>query len=170
MIVIPIITCQTKYNHMPINIVLVEPEIPNNTGNIGRLSLAVGARLHLVKPFGFELSDNRVKRAGLDYWKHVDLHIYENIDDFLEQHIDKHMVFLSSHGKKDYTEIEAEDDIFIVFGKESKGLGDALRCDNVDRLFKIPIESTHVRSLNLANAVSIVAYSVRGDLSKPTDK
>ncbi len=144
---------------MAINIVLIEPEIPNNTGNIGRLSLAAGATLHLVKPFGFELSDKRVKRAGLDYWKHVDLHIYENVDSFFEQHNDKHLVFLSSHGKKDYTEIEASDNIFIVFGKESKGLGDELREKYADRLYSIPIMSTHVRSLNLANAVSIVVYS-----------
>ena len=150
---------------MPINIVLIEPEIPNNTGNIGRLSLAAGATLHLVKPFGFELSDKRVKRAGLDYWKHVDLHIYEDVDSFFDQHKDKQMVFLSSHGKKSYTEIEVSDDIFIVFGKESKGLGDELRTRYEDSLFSIPILSTHVRSLNLANAVSIVSYSCIDKLS-----
>lgn len=149
---------------MAINIVLIEPEIPNNTGNIGRLSLASGARLHLVKPFGFELSDKRVKRAGLDYWKHVDLHIYEDIDSFFELHKDKSMVFLSSHGEKNYTEIEAKDDLFIIFGKESKGLGDELRAKYADRLYSIPIMSTHVRSLNLANAVSIVVYSVNSKL------
>ncbi|MFT6333839.1 MAG: tRNA (cytidine/uridine-2'-O-)-methyltransferase [Saprospiraceae bacterium] len=144
---------------MGINIVLVEPEIPNNTGNIGRLSLAAGAKLHLVKPFGFELSDKRVKRAGLDYWKHVDLYIYENTDSFFAQHKEKHMVFLSSHGKRSYTEIEFEDDIFIVFGKESKGLGDDLREKYKDHLYSIPIMSPHIRSLNLANAVSVVVYS-----------
>ncbi|MFT4533929.1 MAG: tRNA (cytidine/uridine-2'-O-)-methyltransferase [Saprospiraceae bacterium] len=144
---------------MPINIVLIEPEIPNNTGNIGRLSLAAGAKLHLVKPFGFELSDKRVKRAGLDYWKHVDLHIYEDKDSFFKQHKDKHLVFLSSHGKKSYTEIEFEDDIFIVFGKESEGLGAELLEKYKEDLFSIPIMSPHVRSLNLANAVSVVVYS-----------
>jgi len=145
---------------MAINIVLVEPEIPNNTGNIGRLSLASGATLHLVKPFGFELNDKRVKRAGLDYWKHVDLHIYEDVDSFFELHKDKSMVFLSSHGKKNYTEIEVTENLFIVFGKESKGLGNELRNKYFERLYSIPIVSNHVRSLNLANAVSIVVYSV----------
>ena len=149
---------------MAINIVLIEPEIPNNTGNIGRLSLAAGAKLHLVKPFGFELSDKRVKRAGLDYWKHVELYIYENRDSFFKQHKDKHMVFLSSHGKKNYTEIEYKDDIFIVFGKESKGLGDEIREKYKDHLYSIPIMSPHVRSLNLANAVSVVVYSCIGNL------
>lgn len=144
---------------MAINIVLIEPEIPNNTGNIGRLSLAAGAKLHLVKPFGFELSDKRVKRAGLDYWKHVDLHIYENKESFFEQHKDKHIVFLSSHGEKSYAEIEYEGDIFIVFGKESEGLGIELREKYKDNLYSIPIMSPHVRSLNLANAVSVVVYS-----------
>jgi tRNA (cytidine/uridine-2'-O-)-methyltransferase len=144
---------------MAINIVLIEPEIPNNTGNIGRLSLAAGAKLHLVKPFGFELSDKRVKRAGLDYWKHVDLHIYEDSDSFFEKHQNKHMVFLSSHGQKIYTDIEVKDDIFIVFGKESNGLGDEIREKYKEHLYCIPIFSSHVRSLNLANAVSIVVYS-----------
>jgi len=143
---------------MPINIVLFEPEIPNNTGNIGRLSLAAGARLHLVKPFGFELSDKRVKRAGLDYWKHVDLHIYESIVSFFDAHKSGKFVFLSSHGTKNYTEIEFEDEIFLIFGKESKGLGEAIRTQYKNDLYKIPIHSTHVRSLNLANAVSILVY------------
>lgn len=144
---------------MAINIVLVEPEIPNNTGNIGRLSLAAGAKLHLVKPFGFELTDKRVKRAGLDYWQHLDLEIYENADAFFSKHGDKSLAFLSSHGTKNYTEIEYDDEIFLIFGKESKGLGNALREKYKDRLYKIPIYSTHVRSLNLANAVSIVVYN-----------
>ncbi len=151
--------CQESDFNMAINIVLIEPEIPNNTGNIGRLCLAAGAKLHLVKPFGFELSDKRVKRAGLDYWKHVDLHIYENTDSFFEQHKNEHMVFLSSHGKKIYTEIEMKDDIFIVFGKESIGLGDDIREKYKEHLFCIPIFSSYVRSLNLANAVSVVVYS-----------
>lgn len=150
---------------MAINIVLIEPEIPNNTGNIGRLSLAAGAKLHLVEPFGFELNDKRVKRAGLDYWKHVDLQIYENVDSFFEEHKDKNMMFLSSHGKKEYTEIEIEDEIFIVFGKESKGLGGGLCEKYKDNLYSIPIMSPHVRSLNLANAVSIVVYSCISKLS-----
>ena len=143
---------------MPFNIVLVEPEIPNNTGNIGRLSLASGAVLHLVKPFGFELSDARLKRAGLDYWKHITVKIYENLDEFLAVNKDKEMVFLSSAAKKSYVSIDYKDNLFFVFGKESVGLPKGLVSTNSDKLYKIPIHSPHVRSLNLANAVSIVVF------------
>jgi tRNA (cytidine/uridine-2'-O-)-methyltransferase len=150
---------------MAINIVLVEPEIPNNTGNIGRLSLAVGAKLHLVRPFGFELSDKRVKRAGLDYWKFVDLEIHDSVEAFFLKYEKETMVFLSSHGTKNYTEICQNDNIFLVFGKESVGLGDDLRSRYEDRLYRIPIISPHIRSINLANAVSVVAYHCLGKLT-----
>ena len=143
---------------MGLNIVLIEPEIPNNTGNIGRLSLASGSTLHLVKPFGFELTDARVKRAGLDYWQHVDIKIYESADEFFATHIDKIMVFLSSHGTKSVWDIEFEDDLFLVFGKESVGLAKSITESHSDKLYKIPIHSSHIRSLNLANAVSVVVY------------
>jgi tRNA (cytidine/uridine-2'-O-)-methyltransferase len=143
---------------MPFNIVLVEPEIPNNTGNIGRLSLASGSVLHLVKPFGFELSDTRLKRAGLDYWKHVSVKIYESLDEFFAINKDKEMVFLSSAAKQSYASIEYKDDLFFIFGKESVGLPKDLVANNLDKLFKIPIHSPHIRSLNLANAVSIVVF------------
>ncbi len=143
---------------MPLHIVLIEPEIPNNTGNIGRLSLASGSHLHLVKPFGFELSDKRVKRAGLDYWQHLSLHTYESTDAFFEQHRNKRMAFFSSHGKQDHWSIDFEDDMFLIFGKESVGLAEEITTAHADQLYKIPIDTTHVRSLNLANAVSIVVY------------
>jgi tRNA (cytidine/uridine-2'-O-)-methyltransferase len=143
---------------MGLNIVLVEPEIPNNTGNIGRLSLASGSTLHLVKPFGFELSDSRVKRAGLDYWKHVDLKIYESAEEFFSVHSDKKMAFFSSHGTKSVWDIDFEDDMFLIFGKESAGLSEEITNTNSDKLYQIPIHSEHIRSLNLANAVSVVVY------------
>ena len=143
---------------MPLNIVLIEPEIPNNTGNIGRLALASGSNLHLVKPFGFEIDDARLKRAGLDYWQHLNLNIYETIEEFFTKHKDANMVFLSSHGIQDYWEIPFEDNIFLIFGKESVGLSKSILKTNPDKLYKIPIYSEHVRSLNLANAVSIVVY------------
>ncbi|WP_062054761.1 tRNA (cytidine(34)-2'-O)-methyltransferase [Aquimarina longa] len=143
---------------MGYNIVLIEPEIPTNTGNIGRLSLASGSTLHLVKPFGFEINDSRLKRAGLDYWKNISLHIYESIEDFFSTHTDKNIVYLSSHGKKEYCSIDYKDDMFLVFGKESVGLPKSIIDKNSDRLYKIPIYSEHIRSLNLANAVSIVVY------------
>lgn len=143
---------------MGFNIVLIEPEIPMNTGNIGRLSLASGSKLHLVKPFGFEINDSRLKRAGLDYWKHLDPVIYENIDAFFEINKESKMVFLSSHGTKDYWSIDYENELFLIFGKESIGLDKTIVEKNIDRVYKIPLFSKHVRSLNLANAVGIVVY------------
>lgn len=143
---------------MGFNIVLVEPEIPMNTGNIGRLSLASGSVLHLVKPFGFELNDKRLKRAGLDYWKHITVNIYENIEDFFHKNKGANMVYLSSLATKNYTSIEFQDNMFFLFGKESVGLSKEITKKNLDKLYKIPILSKHVRSLNLANAVSIVVY------------
>ena len=143
---------------MGFNIVLIEPEIPMNTGNIGRLSLASGSNLHLVKPFGFELDDSRVKRAGLDYWQHISLNIYDNVEEFFSINKYKNMVFFSSHADKEYTSIDYKDDIFLVFGKESVGLPDSITSENSDKLYKIPIYSHHIRSLNLANAVGIVVY------------
>ena len=143
---------------MALNIVLFEPEIPNNTGNIGRLSLASGAKLHLVKPFGFELDDSRVKRAGLDYWKHIDLTIHESIEEFYLKNEGKKMVYLSSHGKQEYWRIDFEDEMFLIFGKESKGLPKDIIENNDDKTYKIPLFSEHIRSINLANAVSVVMY------------
>ncbi|WP_378187389.1 tRNA (cytidine(34)-2'-O)-methyltransferase [Aquimarina sp. W85] len=143
---------------MAYNIVLIEPEIPNNTGNIGRLSLASGSTLHLVKPFGFELNDTRVKRAGLDYWKHLTLQVYESAEEFFTTHADKKMAFLSSHGTKTHYEIDFEDDMFFIFGKESSGLSEEVVTKYADSLYTIPMYSNHIRSLNLANAVSIVVY------------
>jgi tRNA (cytidine/uridine-2'-O-)-methyltransferase len=143
---------------MPLNIVLIEPEIPNNTGNIGRLALASGSRLHLVKPFGFEIDDKRLKRAGLDYWQHLEVIYYDHIDDFLSKNKDTNMVFLSSHGTQHHWDIEYTDNLFLVFGKESVGLPKSLIEKHKSQLFKIPMYSKEIRSLNLANAVSIVVY------------
>lgn len=143
---------------MSLNIVLIEPEIPNNTGNIGRLALASGSHLHLVKPFGFEISNSRLKRAGLDYWQHLSVTYYDNIDEFFKINKDKNMAFLSSHGEKNHWDIPFKKDIFLIFGKESVGLPKPLINTNTDKLYKIPLYSKHVRSLNIANAVSIVVY------------
>jgi len=143
---------------MAYNIVLVEPEIHTNTGNIGRLSLASGSNLHLIKPFGFELTDKRLKRAGLDYWKHISLTTYESLDEFLSINKGKNMAFFSSHGKTDHWSVDYEDDMFLIFGKESVGLPANIREATKDNTYKIPIFNEHIRSLNLANAVSIVVY------------
>ncbi|PSG90852.1 tRNA (cytidine(34)-2'-O)-methyltransferase [Aurantibacter aestuarii] len=143
---------------MALNIVLIEPEIPNNTGNIGRLALASGSNLHLVKPFGFELSDKRLKRAGLDYWQHLNVIYYENTEAFFAKNKDEKMVFLSSHGTKHHWDIQYEDDLFLIFGKESVGLPKELIQSQSEHLFKIPLYSKEIRSLNLANAVAICVY------------
>lgn len=143
---------------MNFNIVLVNPEIPNNTGNIGRLALATGSTLHLVKPFGFELSDKRLKRAGLDYWQHLNVIMYDNVDAFFKQHQDKKMIFFSATATKNHWEIEYTNDMFLVFGKESVGLPKSILTENEDNAVKIPLYSKHIRSLNLANAVAISVY------------
>ncbi|MCB0444863.1 MAG: tRNA (cytidine(34)-2'-O)-methyltransferase [Gelidibacter sp.] len=143
---------------MPLNIVLIEPEIPNNTGNIGRLALASGSNLHLVKPLGFEIDDTRLKRAGLDYWQHLQVVYYDNIEDFFNINKEKKMAFLSSHGAQNYWDIPFEDDLFLIFGKESVGLSKDIIKRYSAHLYKIPLYSKHVRSLNLANAVSITVY------------
>ena len=143
---------------MALNIVLFEPEIPNNTGNIGRLSLASGCNLHLVKPFGFELNDTRLKRAGLDYWKHISLYIYDNIDEFYRLNPGKKMVYFSAKGKKSFWSIDFEDDLFLIFGRESSGLPKSIIDKHRHKLYKIPLFSKQIRSINLANAVSVVVY------------
>lgn len=141
-----------------LNIVLINPEIPNNTGNIGRLALGSGCRLHLVKPFGFEIDDKRLKRAGLDYWQHLDVIYYDSIDHFFDKNSDQKMIFLSSHASKSHYEIPFEKDLFLVFGKESKGLPSEITNKYPEQLHKIPMYNKHIRSFNLANAVGIVVY------------
>ncbi|HIE44905.1 MAG TPA: tRNA (cytidine(34)-2'-O)-methyltransferase [Flavobacteriaceae bacterium] len=143
---------------MGFNIVLIEPEIHTNTGNIGRLSLATGSTLHLVKPFGFELTDKRLKRAGLDYWKHINVFVYDDLKEFYLKNKDKQMVYFSSHAKNTHWSIKYENDLFLVFGKESSGLSDEILNKNDKNCYKIPLFSDKIRSLNLANSVSIVVY------------
>lgn len=143
---------------MPLNIVLFEPEIPNNTGNIGRLALASGCKLHLVKPFGFEIDDAKLKRAGLDYWPHLQVIYYDSISEFFNINGSKKLIFLSSHGTKNHWDIPFEDNMFLVFGKESVGLSKHIIETYESSLFKIPIYNEKVRSLNLSNAVSIIVY------------
>ena len=150
---------------MAFDIVLIEPEIPNNTGNIGRLALATGSHLHLVKPFGYELSDKRLKRAGLDYWQYLSVTIYDSREEFFAKHRDTKMVFFSSHGERNHWSIDFEDRPFLVFGKESVGLSEEITEKRKTDVYKIPLYSKHIRSLNLANAVGIVVYEGLRQLS-----
>ena len=148
---------------MNLNIVLVEPEIPQNTGNIARTCAIIGAKLHLVKPLGFEISDKYLKRAGLDYWDKLDIEEHENLSQFLEEYpIDKNnMYFVTTKGKHCYTEIKYNelDEVFMLFGKETKGLPENLLKDNLDNAIRIPMRE-NFRSLNLSNSVAIVAYEM----------
>ncbi|MGB6150609.1 MAG: tRNA (cytidine(34)-2'-O)-methyltransferase [Pricia sp.] len=155
---------------MAFHIVLIEPEIPNNTGNIGRLALAAGSHLHLVKPFGFELSDKRLKRAGLDYWQYLSVSIYEDSVEFFAAHRDKKMAFFSSHGRQNHWSIAFEEEHFLIFGKESVGLPAAITEKYADFLYQIPLFSEQIRSLNLANAVGIVVYEGLRQLSSKLPK
>ncbi len=138
-----------------LNIVLVEPEIPNNTGNIGRLCVGTNSKLHLIHPFGFEINDKNLKRSGLDYWVHLDWYQYQNVDEWMTQIPDKSRVFLlSSHATKSYLETEFQDDDWLVFGKESVGLSPEVLAKFENHL-TIPM-SPLIRSFNIANAVAFV--------------
>ncbi|WP_459209906.1 tRNA (cytidine(34)-2'-O)-methyltransferase [Aquimarina rhabdastrellae] len=136
-----------------LNIVLVHPEIPNNTGNIGRLCVGTNCRLHLIHPLGFEITDKQVKRSGLDYWQHLEWYEYENVADWITKVEDRSRVFLfSSHGKTSYLEVEYQDEDWLVFGRESVGLSDEV-LKEFENYLTIPT-SGKVRSYNLANAVT----------------
>lgn len=142
---------------MSLNIVLVEPEIPQNTGNIARTCAATGATLHLVEPLGFSIDEKHVKRAGLDYWQYLNLKTYKNLDEFLEINKDKKMFFATTKADKTYCDVCYEDDCFIVFGKETKGLPEELLYERMETAVRIPMIND-ARSLNLSNSVAIIAY------------
>lgn len=143
-----------------INIVLVEPEIPQNTGNIARTCSATGAALHLVKPLGFEIDDRKLKRAGLDYWNTLEIYMYNSLDDFMEKHGGDNLWFYTtkaSHIHTDATAVNGE--IYLVFGKETKGLPEELTSKHFDKSVRIPMLPER-RSLNLSNSVAIAAYEI----------
>ena len=140
------------------NIVLVAPEIPGNTGSIGRTCLALGARLHLIRPYGFSLDEKEVRRAGLDYWKYVDLVEYDSIEELLEKNKPEPIYYFSKKATKPLYEAKFTQGCWLVFGRETAGLDDDLMDKNLDRLLTLPIYSEHVRSLNLSNAATAVAY------------
>lgn len=153
---------------MSINIVLFEPEIPQNTGNIARTCAATGSKLHLIKPLGFSVSDKQLKRAGLDYWDLVDITYYEDLDEFLNIHGKKDIYLSTTKADKFYTDALYVDDCFIVFGKETKGLPENLHNLYHENRIKIPmIENEHARSLNLANSVNIVLYEALRQIKFP---
>lgn len=141
-----------------LNIVLVEPEIPQNTGNIARTCAATGARLHLVGPMGFKIDDKKLKRAGLDYWSLLDITYYDSLAEFLEKNSGE-FYFFTTKARHVYSEIEYPDNCYLLFGKETKGLPEELLLENPERCVRMPMLGG-ARSLNLSNTVAIAAYEV----------
>ena len=135
------------------NVVLLEPEIPQNTGNIGRTCCATGTKLHLIEPMGFRINEKSLKRAGMDYWENLDVTIYDSYNDFLEQNPNAKMWYATTKAPKRYTDVEFGTDDFIMFGKESAGIPEEILVDNKEGCIRIPMNP-----LNLANSVSIVLY------------
>ncbi len=140
------------------HIVLIAPEIPQNTGTVGRLCVCTDAALHLIEPLGFELSESRIRRAGMDYWQYLNLQVYKNWDDFIVRNQPPRLLFASTKGNKNVYDVKFMADDFLVFGNESSGLPPHFYERYAAQLFTIPMPGQHARSHNLANAVSIVLY------------
>ena len=151
---------------MSLNIVLIEPEIPQNTGNIARTCAATGASLHLVKPFGFSISDRYLKRAGLDYWDLLDIHVYENSAEFFEKNKSENMFFATTKADKTYCDVKYPDNCYILFGKETKGLDEELLKENIEKTIRIPMIE-EARSLNLSNSVAVIVYEALRQMNFP---
>lgn len=150
-----------------LNIVLFEPEIPQNTGNIGRTCVLTNSSLHLIKPLGFSIDEKAVKRAGLDYWPQLDLHIYESFEELQEKNKNANFYFSTTHAKNYYTDVKFAEGDFIVFGRESSGLPDYIRNNNEDNCIRVPMIETSTRSLNLSNSVAIVTYEALRQINFP---
>lgn len=139
------------------NIVLLEPEIPQNTGNIGRTCVATGTKLHLIEPFGFRIDEKSVKRAGMDYWPSLEKETYISYRDFKEKHSDSVVYMATTKAERIYTEVEYTPDCFIMFGKESAGIPEEILIENPDKCIRIPMIGD-TRSLNLSNSVAVILY------------
>ena len=146
-----------KQDKKVLNIVLFEPEIPQNTGNVARTCAATGARLHLVRPFGFEITDRNLKRAGLDYWKDLDVSLYESYEDFLEKNPGARIWYATTKARTCYSDAVFADGDYLMFGKERLGIPEEILVENPDRCIRIPMVKDN-RSLNLSNSVAVVLY------------
>lgn len=144
---------------MEINIVMVEPEIPQNTGNVARTCAATGARLHLVGPMGFTIDDKKLKRAGLDYWQYLDITYYKNTEEFFEKNPEANCFFYTTKARRVHSDVKYPDKCYLLFGKETKGLPEELLLENPDTCVRIPMQG-EIRSLNLSNSVAIAVYEV----------
>lgn len=152
-----------------LNIVLHEPEIPQNTGNIARTCACTGAALHIIRPMGFEPTDKHLKRCGLDYWHFLNITYYDSLDDFFEKNKDGHFFFFSTKAQKRHSDASYPDNSFLIFGKETKGLPEDLLFNNPDKCVRIPMMN-ECRSLNLSNSVAIAVYEVLRQWDYPTLK
>ena len=139
-----------------VNVVLIEPQIPQNTGNIARTCAATGASLHIVKPMGFEIDDKKLKRAGLDYWYLLDIHYYDNIEDFYVKNSGEFYYF-STKAKKTHSDVSYGENVYLIFGREDAGIKEQILYDNYDKCVRIPMID-EARSLNLSNSVAIAVY------------
>ncbi len=142
-----------------LNIVLVEPQIPQNTGNISRTCAVTGAALHLIKPYGFQISDKHLKRAGLDYWDKLEIYEYNNLDEFFEKNKGGSFYYFTTKGTNVYSDVSYPDNSFILFGREDKGLPESLLYENKENCVRIPMRP-ELRSLNLSNSVAIATYEI----------
>lgn len=140
-----------------LNIVLLEPEIPANTGNIGRTCCATGTRLHLIEPLGFQINEKALKRAGMDYWDKLDVVVYDCYEDFCEKNPDAKIYYATTKAPNKYCDAKFEEDCFIMFGKESAGIPESILVNNQETCIRIPM-NPEIRSLNLSNSVAIVLY------------
>lgn len=142
-----------------IHIVLHEPEIPQNTGNIARTCAATGAVLHLIRPLGFEIDDKKLKRAGLDYWDKLQIHYYDGLADFFAENPNARVYYFTTKAQKNYADVAYPEEVYIMFGKESAGLPEELLLQNKETAVRIPMR-THLRSLNLSNSVAVAVFEI----------
>ena len=155
---------------MNLNIVLFQPEIPQNTGNIARTCVLTNSKLHLIKPLGFSLDEKHLRRAGLDYWKYLDLTIYESYEELREKYKDSTFYFSTTHANKFHSDVKFKQGDFIVFGRESSGLPDYIRKENSETCIRVPMIESTTRSLNLSNTVSIMTYEALRQMNFPNMK
>ncbi|WP_315120982.1 tRNA (uridine(34)/cytosine(34)/5-carboxymethylaminomethyluridine(34)-2'-O)-methyltransferase TrmL [uncultured Clostridium sp.] len=155
---------------MFLNIVLFQPEIPQNTGNIARTCVLTNCKLHLIEPLGFNLDEKHLKRAGLDYWPYLDLEIHKTYEDLRDKYKDGKFYFSTTHGSNFHSDVKYKEGDFIVFGRESSGLPDYIRNNELENCIRVPMINTTTRSLNLSNTVSIVTYEALRQMNFPNMK
>ena len=153
---------------MNLNILLFQPEIPQNTGNIARTCVLTNSKLHIIKPMGFSLDEKHVRRAGLDYWKQLNLEIYESYEDFMKKHGDKTIYLSSTHTDRLYSDVSYNEGDFIMFGRESSGVPEEVHKNHIE--IRVPMINTTTRSLNLSNTVAIVTYEALKGIGFPNMK